>query len=82
MDIVSSVLMHLPKELLTAAQVEDRACSRLVGAVEKVAEFTSSMESHKVSNIAFSYENRSICKTIDPFFVIYLDLDNVHRLNF
>ncbi|XP_069684373.1 adhesion G protein-coupled receptor A3 isoform X2 [Periplaneta americana] len=49
-DIVST-LMHLPKDLLTAAQVEDRACSRLVRAVELVAEFTPSLQSHK-SNLA------------------------------
>lgn len=47
MDIVST-LMHLPKELLAAAQEEDRACARLVRAVELVAEFTPSLQSHKV----------------------------------
>jgi hypothetical protein len=40
--------MHLPKELLAAAQEEDRACTRLVRAVELVAEFTPSLQSHKV----------------------------------
>jgi hypothetical protein len=38
--------MHLPKELLTAAQEEDHACTRLVRAVELIAEFTPSL--HKV----------------------------------
>jgi hypothetical protein len=40
--------MHLPKELLAAAQEEDHACSRLVRAVELVAEFSPSLQSHKV----------------------------------
>jgi hypothetical protein len=42
------MLMHLPKELLAAAQEEDRACARLVRAVELVAEFTPSLQSYKV----------------------------------
>ncbi|KAK7870368.1 hypothetical protein R5R35_000539 [Gryllus longicercus] len=49
-DIVSTV-MNLPKDLIKAAQLEDHACSRMVNAVENVAEFTSSLQSHK-SNLA------------------------------
>jgi hypothetical protein len=50
-DIVST-LMHLPKELLSAAQEEDHACSRLVRAVELVAEFSPSLQSHKVCTLS------------------------------
>lgn len=43
--------MRLPKELLAAAQEEDHACSRLVRAVEVVAEFSPSLQSHKVCTL-------------------------------
>jgi hypothetical protein len=46
--------MHLPKELLSAAQEEDRACSRLVSAVEQVAEFSPSLQSHKVCMLSYT----------------------------
>jgi hypothetical protein len=52
-DIVSA-LMHLPKELLAAAQEEDHACSRLVRAVEAVAEFSPSLQSHKVCTLPYT----------------------------
>ncbi|KAJ9596478.1 hypothetical protein L9F63_012517 [Diploptera punctata] len=47
--IVSNLLTYLPKELLAAAQMEDKACSKLVHAVERVSEFTSSLQSHKLN---------------------------------
>lgn len=53
MDIVST-LMHLPEELLAAAQEEDNACSRLVRAVEAVAEFSPSLQSHKVCMLPYT----------------------------
>ncbi|XP_066991624.2 adhesion G protein-coupled receptor A3 [Anabrus simplex] len=49
-DVVST-MMNLPAELLRDAQVEDRACSRFILAVEVVAEYTSSLQPPK-SNLA------------------------------
>jgi hypothetical protein len=54
------MLMHLPKELLSAAQEEDHACSRLVRAVELIAEFSPSLQSHKVCLLS----NTLLCTTI------------------
>lgn len=63
MDIVST-LMHLPKELLAAAQEEDRACARLVRAVELVAEFTPSLQSHKVGTVTCTVCSTVLCAVI------------------
>ncbi|XP_014474409.1 PREDICTED: adhesion G protein-coupled receptor A3 [Dinoponera quadriceps] len=45
-DIVSSVT-RLPKEMLKRAEVKFRACARLVRAIERITEFTPSIQSHK-----------------------------------
>ncbi|KAG7190385.1 hypothetical protein KM043_006493 [Ampulex compressa] len=49
-DVVSSV-MNLPKEMLKRAEVSFKSCTRLIKAVEKITEFTPSIQSHK-KNIA------------------------------
>lgn len=45
-DIVSS-MMKLPKEMLKKAEINFKACTRLIRAVERITEFTPSIQSHK-----------------------------------
>jgi hypothetical protein len=68
--------MHLPKELLAAAQEEDRACARLVRAVELVAEFTPSLQSHKVGGgtVTCTVCSAVLCDVIDCDIFIYCDI--------
>ncbi|KAG5319021.1 AGRA3 protein, partial [Pseudoatta argentina] len=45
-DIVSS-MMKLPKEMLKRAEINFKACTRLIKAIERITEFTPSVQSHK-----------------------------------
>jgi len=45
-DIVSS-MMKLPKEMLKRAEINFKACTRLIKAIEHITEFTPSIQSHK-----------------------------------
>ncbi|XP_070526117.1 adhesion G protein-coupled receptor A3 isoform X2 [Cardiocondyla obscurior] len=45
-DIVSS-MMKLPKEMLKRAELNFKACTRLIKAIERIVEFTPSIQSHK-----------------------------------
>lgn len=45
-DIVSS-MMKLPKEMLKRAEINFKACTRLIKAIERIIEFTPSIQSHK-----------------------------------
>ncbi|XP_011694284.1 PREDICTED: probable G-protein coupled receptor 125 [Wasmannia auropunctata] len=45
-DVVGST-MKLPKEMLRRAEVTFRACTRVIKAIERIAEFTPSIQSHK-----------------------------------
>ncbi|KAL6263919.1 hypothetical protein P5V15_004000 [Pogonomyrmex californicus] len=45
-DIVSS-MMKLSKEMLKRAEISFKACTRLIKAIERIIEFTPSIQSHK-----------------------------------
>ncbi|XP_011144255.1 adhesion G protein-coupled receptor A3 isoform X1 [Harpegnathos saltator] len=45
-DIISS-MMRLSKEMLRRAEVNFKACTRLIRAIERITEFTPSIQSHK-----------------------------------
>ncbi|RLU20028.1 hypothetical protein DMN91_006634 [Ooceraea biroi] len=45
-DIISS-MMGLPKEMLRRAEIGFKACTRLIKAIERITEFTPSIQSHK-----------------------------------
>ncbi|XP_036145260.1 adhesion G protein-coupled receptor A3 isoform X2 [Monomorium pharaonis] len=45
-DIVSS-MMKLPKEMLRRAEINFKACTRLIRAIERITEFTPSIQLHK-----------------------------------
>lgn len=45
-DIVSS-MMRLSKEMLKKAEVSFKACTRLIHAIERITDFTPSIQSHK-----------------------------------
>lgn len=45
-DIISS-MMSLSKEVLRRAEVNFKACTRLIKAIERITEFTPSIQSHK-----------------------------------
>lgn len=45
-DIISS-MMKLSKEMLRRAEVNFKACSRLIKAIERITDFTPSIQSHK-----------------------------------
>ncbi|XP_024893349.1 adhesion G protein-coupled receptor A3 isoform X1 [Temnothorax curvispinosus] len=45
-DIVNS-MMKLPKEMLKRAEINFKACTRLIKAIEHIIEFTPSIQSHK-----------------------------------
>lgn len=45
-DIISSI-MQLPKEMLKRAEINFKVCTRLIKAIERIIEFTPSIQSHK-----------------------------------
>lgn len=45
-DIISS-MMKLPKEMLKRAEINFKACTRLIKAIERITEFTPSIQLHK-----------------------------------
>lgn len=80
MDVVST-LMHLPKELLAAAQEEDHACTRLVRAVELVAEFTPSLHKVGVQSHAHCVTLHCLLSVIFANDHMNLDLALVYQLS-